>query len=292
MTILPLLLALAAARGPEPAAGGAAPAGPRFEEFAVPVEEVAHPARPVLRTAEERRYRTQLRNAAKGPPNFAGHLRVAEWGCGACCVRFAVVDLGSGEVFLPPFYLACGSADPTDPVRGRIALDFRPDSSLLVATGTKDEGNVAGIWAYRWNGRALVLEKVVREVLLAPRREDVEAALQRYSGLMARMDHEAIAALYEEDGVMAGGGPEPVRGRAAILAHLCSFAAFHVESNELTSDAVALDGPVAHQRGTYHQRVRLPDGEVVETRGTFEAEWRFDADGVRRIARMETAARR
>ncbi len=284
MAILPLLLALVAA--------GSGPSGPRFEEFSVPVEEVAHPARPVLRTAEEKRYRTQLRSAAKAPPNFAGHLRVAEWGCGACCVRFAVLDLRSGEVFLPPFSLACGSADPSDPVRGRVAIDYRPDSTLLVATGTRDEGNVSGVYAYRWDGTALVLQEVIREALLAPRREDVEAALQRYSGLMARMDHEAIAALFEEDGVMAGGGPEPIRGREAILAHLRSFVAFHVESNELTSDAVALDGTVAHQRGTYHQRVRLPDGKVVETHGSFVAEWRFDTDGVWRIARMETAARR
>jgi hypothetical protein len=35
-------------------------------------------------------------------PNFAGSLIVIQWGCGAPCLRMAIVNARTGEVYSPP----------------------------------------------------------------------------------------------------------------------------------------------------------------------------------------------
>lgn len=35
-------------------------------------------------------------------PNFAGNLIVIQWGCGAPCLRMAIVDARTGDVYYPP----------------------------------------------------------------------------------------------------------------------------------------------------------------------------------------------
>ena len=75
-------------------------AQPKFEDY--PVIEVFRgtPAAPILATAEQRMYRTRIRNgvAAGAGPNFAGHYFVISWGCGSNCAMMAMVDARTGEV--------------------------------------------------------------------------------------------------------------------------------------------------------------------------------------------------
>lgn len=74
------------------------------------------PAPPQLTSPVTRRYRTRIRNGAasrggynrgsayvetKGP-NYAGHYRVVNWGCGTGCLEMVVVDLETGRVYPPP----------------------------------------------------------------------------------------------------------------------------------------------------------------------------------------------
>jgi hypothetical protein len=123
---------------------------PRFEDY--PVKEVfkGNPAPPVLTGLEERRFRTVIRQGvAKGwgvedagtgeehtspGPNFAGHFAIVKWGCGSPCLMAAIVDLGTGRVFPPPFhgpshaYFQVPWAFPMEP-----ALAYRLDSRLLIA---------------------------------------------------------------------------------------------------------------------------------------------------------------
>ena len=54
---------------------------------------------PVIKTAEARRFRTMIREAAAKGPNFAGHFTVAEWGCGAGCVSVAIIDAATGSIY-------------------------------------------------------------------------------------------------------------------------------------------------------------------------------------------------
>src|SRR6202041_301595 len=48
-----------------------------------------------------KRYRTVLRYQVSEGANFAGHYRVAIWGCGMTCAMFAVVNLKTGQVITP-----------------------------------------------------------------------------------------------------------------------------------------------------------------------------------------------
>jgi len=75
---------------------------PKFEDY--PEREAWHgPPVPVRITSPpERLFRTQLREAAKQLPNFAGHYRFTFWGCGTRCAGGALVDLRTGSVFPPP----------------------------------------------------------------------------------------------------------------------------------------------------------------------------------------------
>ena len=81
-------------------------------------------------------FRTRIREAAKEPPNFAGHYVLATWGCGAECVSYAIIDVKTGGVYFDNRTVCCwGTAVPDDfePVRGQLS------SRLLVCTGMLNE---------------------------------------------------------------------------------------------------------------------------------------------------------
>jgi hypothetical protein len=106
-----------------------------------PIAKLDLNSNPVART-----YRTVLRlEMAKGT-NFAGHYRVAVWGCGISCAMFAVVNLKTGKVITPKeFGSVTGTELATDDdfmPRGKADSGFfrhRRDSGLLVVLGAPDE---------------------------------------------------------------------------------------------------------------------------------------------------------
>lgn len=116
----------------------------------------------------------------------------------------------------------------------------------------------------------------------------IEAALKAYSASVLAMDADRIAASFTEDGELQNPGREPLRGPEAIKAFLKTFSGVTVEENELKGDSLQIVGPSALQTGTFRQKARLADGKVVETKGTFEAEWERQENGSWLIARMTT----
>jgi hypothetical protein len=138
----------------------------RFEDFAVPRESVTNPAIPRIEGRQARLYRSQIKRAARKPPDFAGHLRIARWGCGTCCQQFAVVNLRNGRVVFPGFSVSCGG-DLRDPVQREAGLYYRADSALLVVSGVRNEEE-AGVWYFRWTGEHLQLVKTDRLTKLRP----------------------------------------------------------------------------------------------------------------------------
>lgn len=130
---------------------------PRFENY--PASQWTGPAATAkLTSPSERMFRTNLRAAAKEPPNFAGHYRVAIWGCGTRCVGGAMVDLQTGKVLPLPlggkgtgeeYWIFC-----TDWV-GEHTLEYRRDSRLMVVRcggmQTDAEGNsVPDLYYFVW----------------------------------------------------------------------------------------------------------------------------------------------
>lgn len=124
---------------------------PKFENY--PAGEVykGPAAKPVLATRFQRLYRTRIRQAAEEPANFAGHYKIAEWGCGAGCVQIAVIDVKSGAVSDGPFSLL--SYDSQFTYEGDDQLEYRVTSRLLIARGCPQEKN-CGTYYYEWNGKA------------------------------------------------------------------------------------------------------------------------------------------
>lgn len=112
---------------------------------------------------------------------------------------------------------------------------------------------------------------------------DVEAALQQYAHHVLAMNIPGLTGLFTAEGEIVNPGQAPIRGRAAIAKLLISFADYRVLAYNVQSETTTLDGHSAVQTGSYRQRVRLPNGEVVEPAGKFKAEWTrsrgVDGDG-------------
>lgn len=121
---------------------------PTFASYRVAVQRTPHTPRLDLNSnpvANE--YRTVLRREVAVGPNFAGHYRVATWGCGSSCAMFAVVDLTSGRVITPKGFSDTSGVyigvDNQKAFPGSQSEDsllaFRKDSRLLVVLGDLDE---------------------------------------------------------------------------------------------------------------------------------------------------------
>jgi uncharacterized protein (TIGR02246 family) len=116
----------------------------------------------------------------------------------------------------------------------------------------------------------------------------IEAALRAYSVHVLAMDADRIAAAYTPDGELRDPGREPLKGPEAISAFLRSITGVKIEEQEMKGVSLQIVGPSALQTGTFRQRVRLADGKVVDSKGTFEAEWARQPDGSWLISRMTT----
>jgi len=128
---------------------------PRYQDFSVTNIFKGKPAAVDLSSdPQARTYRTQLRRQAGEGPNFAGHYKIAIWGCGSSCQQFAIVDSQTGRVYFPPelpfvTYVHWYGDD--------VGLQFRLDSRLLVLHGSPKEELSTGTFYYVWQTNTLRL---------------------------------------------------------------------------------------------------------------------------------------
>ena len=114
------------------------------------------PATPRLETPLAKAHETIIRKQAAQGPNFAGHYRVVDWGCGTSCAAYVIVNERTGTVYEPPEIsrgVELGVAGP----------EFREDSTLMVVANCPPP-DVYGFkgceWKlYRWDGVRLLLIK-------------------------------------------------------------------------------------------------------------------------------------
>jgi hypothetical protein len=127
----------------------AAPKRPSFQEYPPDGTFGGTAAEPRITTAWQQKYRTRIRRGAASSegfrrgseyvettgPNFAGHYRVVNWGCGSGCLMMVIVDLNTGTVYPPPMSVGASGEDRLiipNLGTGWGDFDFRIDSRLFV----------------------------------------------------------------------------------------------------------------------------------------------------------------
>jgi hypothetical protein len=136
------------------------PRAPQFEDYQVAQTWHGAPVPVKLTTPSERMFRTNLTNAAKETPNFAGHYRFTIWGCGSNCAAGAVIDLQTGRVYAPPLG---GKGDGwsrwivSSAMMADAAIDFHPDSRLVIVRrginySERLKASVPDVYYFVWEG--------------------------------------------------------------------------------------------------------------------------------------------
>src|SRR2546426_3496972 len=129
---------------------------PRFEDFPMEKRFIGKPVRVHLVSRESRRFRTAIKGESLKPPNFAGHYRVVEIGCGTACVQFFVIDSRTGQVFIPRFFIVWGLMEDQKALASEYQPQYRIDSKLLVAFGSR-QNDGKGMYFYKWERRRFKL---------------------------------------------------------------------------------------------------------------------------------------
>lgn len=130
-----------------------------FADYPAGSGNVQHPvaAQPLLTSKKAQQFRTAIRREFSEPANFAGHYRVAIWGCGADCRDFAILDKETGSVYdMPGESEVVGIMGNNDE-----RIDFRAGSKLFIISGCFNESesclNKPEKLFYEWTGKTLQL---------------------------------------------------------------------------------------------------------------------------------------
>jgi len=128
------------------AADLADPKAPAFQTYPAKKEQInTIPRLDLTSNPIARTFRTVLRNQMAEGPNYAGHYRLAFWGCGSSCLMFAVVNLQNGKVITQEHIksvdgVLLAADDFLSATESEVwAFRYKADSSLLVVLGAPDE---------------------------------------------------------------------------------------------------------------------------------------------------------
>ncbi|GAA5175527.1 hypothetical protein GCM10025771_07940 [Niveibacterium umoris] len=132
---------------------GAAKCAPSFDDYPVVEHSRLFPSVTlVLQTKLAKKYRTVITQQSRQDPDFAGHYRVATWGCGTDCHGFAIINKRNGKVYtVPDLEYVAGVMG-----NGEDRLAYRVESRLFIVTGRKNDED-EGKFYYLWNGSSLKL---------------------------------------------------------------------------------------------------------------------------------------
>jgi hypothetical protein len=114
---------------------------PQFKDYPVAERYTGRQVPPKLTPGTDAWYfRTRIREAALGKPNFAGHYILTMWGCGMECLSSAIIDVKTGAVYFIPFTNCCWYSSAAIEGAADIGpLNFRLNSRLVVFAGLLNE---------------------------------------------------------------------------------------------------------------------------------------------------------
>jgi hypothetical protein len=146
------------------------PKAPSFGTYLVETHQVvSSPKLDLTSNPIAKTYRTLLREQIAKGPNYAGHYRMAIWGCGTSCAMFAVVDLKTGKVMRARQFSAVSgvhlAADDflSETESESWGFRYKIDSSLLVVLGAPNEDESrAGAYYFVLQGEQLRLIHTTR----------------------------------------------------------------------------------------------------------------------------------
>ena len=108
---------------------------PKFADYPATDALQGHNAPLVLSTAQDRQFKTFLRENAGKAPNFAGHYILATMGCGTQCAQGVVIDASTGRVYwLPETINPIDMNDTSDDS----LIKYQPDSKLVIFPTIKE----------------------------------------------------------------------------------------------------------------------------------------------------------
>ena len=125
---------------------------PSFESYPAKIVESKNHLKLVLTTRLAKKYKTVITADSAKPVNFAGHYRVATWGCGTDCRGFAIINKQTGAVYTLPGLEDVAGVMGNEEDR----LAFKADSRLFVITGIKND-TAEGKFYYVWQKEKLHL---------------------------------------------------------------------------------------------------------------------------------------
>src|SRR5258705_5311783 len=107
---------------------------PKFTSYPAKVEKAKATKIDFRHSPGAGTFRTRLRDALAEGVDFAGHYKIAGWGCGTGCISGAVIDMRTGRVYFPEelYALSVGyfSGDyESEP------LKYKANSRLLIISG-------------------------------------------------------------------------------------------------------------------------------------------------------------
>lgn len=141
---------------------------PKHSAYPAPVEKVRARSIDFRHSPGAGTFRTRLREALAEGTDFAGHYKIAGWGCGTGCISGAIIDVRNGRVYFPEelYALSVGyftGEYETEP------LKYKANSRLLVISGipgsAADDEEPQKPWGdhyYEWKNNRLRLIKYVR----------------------------------------------------------------------------------------------------------------------------------
>jgi hypothetical protein len=138
---------------------------PQFEDYAVRNVFKGKPAAPRINFPKAHQFRTMLKEHGQGPPDFAGHYRIIDIGCGADCTFIFVVNVITGQVYYPGVKLNFSCLSLLEKEEGRALKQYhrpyRLDSRLLLSIGQSEKMG-RGLFFYEWTGsRFRLIQKLV-----------------------------------------------------------------------------------------------------------------------------------